>query len=81
MYEQELAQTWKYIIKDSAVKFLLVSNQEIYEKVKDFPKEIKTLEHIYIMESEGENSLAALEQMGQQNPVAPRYLIMTILRF
>ncbi len=71
MYEQELVQTWKYIIKDSAVKFLLVSNQEIYEKVKDFPKEIKTLEYIYIMESEGENSLAALEQMGQHNPVAP----------
>lgn len=71
MYEQELVQTWKYIIKDSAVKFLLVSTPEIYEKVKNFPKEIKTLEYIYIMESSGENSLAALEKMGQQNPVEP----------
>jgi len=71
MYEQELVQTWKYIIKDSAVKFLLVSTPEIYEKVKDFPKEIKTLEHIYVMESSGENSLSALEKMGQQDPVEP----------
>ncbi len=71
MYEQELAQTWKYIIRDSAVKFLLVSTPEIYEKVKDFPGEIKTLEHIYIMEWEGENSLAALEKSGRENPAAP----------
>lgn len=71
MYEQELAQTWKYIIKDSAVKFLLVSTPEIYEKVKDFPEEVKTLEHIYVMEGEGGNSLAALEKAGREYPAAP----------
>ena len=71
MYEQELAQTWKYIIRDSAVKILLVSTPEIYEKVKDFPKEIKSLEHIYVMDSEGEHSLAALEEQGRKNPNAP----------
>lgn len=71
MYEQELVQTWKYIIRDSTVKFLLVSTPEIYEKVKDFPKEIETLEYIYVMESEGDNSLAALERMGQEYPADP----------
>ncbi len=71
MYEKELIGTWKYIIKDGGIKFLLVSSQEIYEKVKDFPKEIPTLENIYVMESQGENSLAALEKTGEANPVEP----------
>jgi len=71
MYEKELWQTWKYIIRDSAVKFLMVANQEIYEQVKDFPGEIPTLEHIYIIDAEDENSMAALEIMGAENPVEP----------
>ncbi len=71
MYEKELLQTWKYIIRDSKIKFLLVSTKEIYEKIKDFPKEIPTLEHIYIIEADGDNSLAALEKMGQENPAEP----------
>jgi len=37
MYEKELEKIWKYIIRDSGLKFLIVSNLEIYEKVKDFP--------------------------------------------
>ncbi len=71
MYEQELPQTWRYVIQDSAIKFLLVSNRRIYEQVKSFPEEIPTLERIFVMDSEGENSLAALEEIGRQNPVAP----------
>lgn len=71
MYEKELVGTWKYIIKDSSIKFLLVSSPEIYEKVKAFPDEIQTLEKIYIIEDQGENSLAALEKAGADNPVEP----------
>ncbi len=71
MYEKELIGTWKYIIKDSSIKFLLVSSPDVYEKVKDFPKEIPTLENIYLIDSQGENSLAALEKMGEENPVDP----------
>jgi long-chain acyl-CoA synthetase len=71
MYEKELISTWKYIIQDGNIKFLLVSTPEIYEKVKDFPNEIPTLENIYIIESKGENSLAALERAGEKNPVEP----------
>ena len=71
MYEKELLQTWKYIIRDSAVKFLLVSTPEIYEQVKDFSSDIPSLENIYIMDSETENSLAALEKMGEESPVEP----------
>ncbi len=71
MYEKELWQTWKYIIKDSAVKFLMVSSPEIYEQVKDFSKEIDTLDHIYIIDSDGDNSMDALEELGKASPVEP----------
>ena len=50
MYEAELVQIWKYIITDSQIKVLFVSKPEIYEKIKDFPKEIPTLKHIFIIE-------------------------------
>jgi len=72
MYEAELVQVWKYIINDSQIKVLFVSKPEIYEKIKDFPKEIPTLKHIFIIESDGENSMAALEKRGAAKPVAPK---------
>jgi long-chain acyl-CoA synthetase len=72
MYEAELVQVWKYIIADSGIKVLFVSKPEIYEKIKDFPKDIPTLKHIIIIESEGENSMAALEKKGAAKPVAPK---------
>ena len=72
MYEAELVQVWKYIIADSQVKVLFVSNPEVYEKIKDFPKDIPTLKHIFIIEAEGDNSMAALEKKGSAKPVAPQ---------
>ena len=70
MYEAELVQIWKYIITDSAIKVLFVSKPEIYEKIKDFPKEIETLKHIFVIDAEGEGSMAALEKAGSASPVA-----------
>jgi long-chain acyl-CoA synthetase len=72
MYEAELVQVWKYIINDSQIKVLFVSNQEVYEKIKDFPKDIPTLKHIFIIESDSANSMAALEKRGATKPVAPK---------
>ena len=69
MYEAELVQVWKYIIADSALKILFVSKPEIYEKVKEFQKDIPTLAHIYLIEGEGESTMKALEKNGAQNPV------------
>jgi long-chain acyl-CoA synthetase len=71
MYEKELEKIWKYIISDSGLKFLIVSKPEIYEKVKNFPAEIPTLEKIFVIEADGDNSLAVLEKMGEVNPVDP----------
>lgn len=70
MYEKELYEVWKYIIKDAGVKVLLVSKQEIYDKIKGFVDEIPTLERIYVIESEADNSMASLEKIGQENPVS-----------
>ncbi len=69
MYEAELLSTWKYIISDSGLKILLVANNEIFDMVKDFPGEIATLEGIYVIDGDGENSLDELEKRGAAKPV------------
>jgi len=69
MYAAELVKVWKYIIADSSVKVLFVSRPDIYEKIKNFPDEIKTLEHIYLIDSTGDNTMAALEAAGKTKPV------------
>ena len=69
MYEAELPRIMKYIISDSGVKVLLVSRDEILEKVKDFPDEIESLEKIYVIDGEGDGTLAELEGIGRDNPV------------
>lgn len=69
MYEKELVATWKYIVADAAVKVLIVSNQQVFEKVKTFSNDIKTLRKIIIIEVTGEDSLAKLEEAGKKNPV------------
>lgn len=69
MYEKELLTMWKYIIKDAAIKVLLVSRNDILEKVKNFPAEIPTLKKIFVIEGTGENSMAELEKKGAQKPV------------
>jgi long-chain acyl-CoA synthetase len=69
MYEAELESTWEYIIRDSAVKLLMVSKPEIYQKVIRYKGLIPTLEHVFVVESSGPGSMASLEQEGEKNPV------------
>ncbi len=69
MYEKELVSMWKYIIKDAEIKILFVSKPEVLEKVKNFPAEIPTLKHIFLIEGTGENSMEALEKKGAGKPV------------
>jgi len=70
MYEKELLTMWKYIVKDAAIKVLLVSKPEVLEKVKNFPAEIPTLKKIILIEGSGENSMEGLEKKGAAKPVA-----------
>jgi long-chain acyl-CoA synthetase len=69
MYEAELESTWEYIIKDSGVNLLMVSKPEIYTKVVKFKETIPDLKHIYVIETNGEGSMAELESIGEKNPV------------
>lgn len=70
MYEKELEHTWRYIVSDSGVKVLFVVNDEVYEKVKGWVDEIETLEKVIVIYGEGENSMAAIEELGRKHPVA-----------
>lgn len=73
MYEAELTHVWEYIIKDSATKVLLVSKPEIFERIKDFPSRIPTLEKIYIIQGQGPNTMSELEKTGEGKPVKAIY--------
>jgi long-chain acyl-CoA synthetase len=70
MYESENYSTWEYIIKDANVKFLLVSSSKIYEQVKSLKEEATTLEHIYIIDASGKESMNHLETIGSANFVS-----------
>ena len=70
MYESELDRILKYIIADSGVKLLFVARDDIFDRVKDFPDEIESLEKIYVIEGDGDNSMAALEKIGKEKPVS-----------
>lgn len=68
MYEAELPSTWEYIIRDSGIRFLMVSKPEIHKQIKEFSDRIPTLEQIFVVESEGPESMAALERTGKVKP-------------
>jgi long-chain acyl-CoA synthetase len=73
MYEAELAHVWEYIIHDSAVKILFVSNPEIYETVKEFSQRIPTLKQIFLLQGNGKNTISELERIGEEKPVESIY--------
>jgi len=73
MYEAELTHVWEYIIKDSAIKVLFVSKPQIYERIKDFPSRIPTLEKIYLIQGQGKNTMSELEKIGENKPVKAIY--------
>lgn len=70
MYKAELLKIWKYIIADSGARVLFVRDKEIYDKVRDWTNEIKSLTNIYIIDGTGPGTLAELEKLGTGNPVA-----------
>ncbi|OIP44922.1 MAG: long-chain fatty acid--CoA ligase [Deltaproteobacteria bacterium CG2_30_63_29] len=75
MYEAQLAKDWKYIINDSGAKVLIVANDLIAEKCKDFVEELETLEFIVNIagpESDA-HSFAGLIKTGLATPVDPIY--------
>ncbi|MBP7737961.1 MAG: long-chain fatty acid--CoA ligase [Spirochaetes bacterium] len=69
MYEAELRETWKYIINDSGVKALFVANGKIHDAIMEWKRETPRLQSIIIIEGEGKDSLARLEETGKAKPV------------
>jgi long-chain acyl-CoA synthetase len=69
MYESELVHVWKYIIKDAAIKILFVANAKVGAKVASFVDEIESLEKIFVIDGEGDDSMSGLEAAGQGKPV------------
>ena len=64
MYEAELFSVWKYIVSDAAVKVLFVSTPQILQKLSAVKGEIPTLEHLVLIDGQGEGSMAGLEKQG-----------------
>jgi long-chain acyl-CoA synthetase len=65
MYEAELGHIWQSIMCDAKVKVLFVSKKSIYEKVKDAPNQIETVENIIVMEGNGPGTMKELEAHGR----------------
>ncbi len=69
MYEKELPKIWQYIINDGNVRLLFVATPDILGQVNGFAVATPELETVLLIDGQGENTMQALEQMGQTHPV------------
>jgi long-chain acyl-CoA synthetase len=69
MYESQLDKDWEYVVRDSELKVLFVSRDDIRERVKDFPSTIPTLRHVGLIAGDGpEPTYQGLLKKGAANP-------------
>ena len=72
LYPNQGLDDWKYKLSDSDAKILIVENDEIYEQVKDLPKEIETLQYVVtVSQAENKNKLTYLQVLehGKLKPI------------
>ena len=69
MYEKELPQIWRYIIKDGSVRVLFVATPEILEQVNGFKEDTPGLEKVLLIDGQGDDTMKAVELVGRDNPV------------
>lgn len=69
MYEAELEKIQKYIIKDSGLKVLFVSQKNLYEKALTWMNEIDSLKHVFVIDEKGPNSYQELMDNGLKKVV------------
>ena len=71
MYESQTLKDWKYILKDSGAKILLVANDEIYAQTENLPDEIEGLQHVVDLAGSlsDHKSYKYLIKIGKGNPV------------
>ena len=69
MYEKELPKIWQYIINDGNVRLLFVATPDILNQVNGLAVATPGLENVLLIDGRGENTMQALEQVGQAHPV------------
>lgn len=69
MYEAELPQVWRYILKDAGVKVLFVANPAVRDALGDV-SDLPDLKRVLVIDGDGEDSMSALERAGRQLSVA-----------
>src|SRR5258708_1668193 len=71
MYEAQAEKEWQFILKDCEAKVLLVANQPIYQKVKDYVGKIGTLKTVIAFEgpTDDPHTYDAVVAQGRQKPV------------
>jgi len=72
MYETQMPSEWEYIIRDCGAKVLLVANSSIFEKTRNFPDQIDSLEHVILLTGSVEGEVTTYEDLlkkGREKPV------------
>lgn len=69
MYEDELEDTWHYIIKDADIKVLFVANPKIEAKIQNVQEKFPNLQKIIVIDSTHENSMQFIEKLGEKKPI------------
>ena len=72
MYETQMPSEWEYIIRDCGAKVLLAANSSIFEKTRNFPDQIDSLEHVILLTGSVEGEVTTYEDLlkkGREKPV------------
>ncbi|MGK5094623.1 AMP-binding protein [Deltaproteobacteria bacterium TL4] len=71
LYEAQNPKEWKSILNESGASVLLVSSNQIYSQVKDYPQSLKFLEHVVHLDGNVKNPLSydALLAVGINKPI------------
>ncbi|MDC0224711.1 long-chain fatty acid--CoA ligase [Deltaproteobacteria bacterium] len=72
MYETQMPSEWEYIIRDCDAKVLLAANSSIFEKTRNFPDQIDSLEHVILLTGSVEGEVTTYEDLlkkGREKPV------------
>jgi len=70
MYTNQTFEEWKYKVENSDAKILFVADDTIYEKVKNLPESIPSLEHVINIggSSKSTGSYKSLLKVGKKQP-------------
>lgn len=71
MYEKVKPEDWQYIINDCQAKAVVVSRDEIRDKLKTVESEIGSVKYVINVEGSDDNSFQAIEKLGAENPCDP----------